>query len=128
MSLLDVLDAFKVTPINGTNAMPGNYKVLPLPAPPPTQALSSKTFKTPPLDGSLTFPEIYDWHLEHTPSHPLFVYSDGDDKEQTILWPEAVHAVHRAGRIVRSLLSPGDTVDVNRTPSVVAILAGTGAF
>ncbi|KLO14348.1 acetyl-CoA synthetase-like protein [Schizopora paradoxa] len=111
--------------MSGSSASTSNYKVLPLPEPPKTQSLSSSTFKTPPLDGSLTLPEIYDWHLEQTPSHPLFVYSDGDGKEHTILWPEGVRAVHRAGGIVRSLLSPSDAVDVPRTSSVVAILAGS---
>ncbi|KAF8993889.1 hypothetical protein BDQ17DRAFT_1431390 [Cyathus striatus] len=46
-----------------------------LPPPPSTQALASDTFRPPPLDGSLTLPEIYDWHMKNTPNHRLFVYA-----------------------------------------------------
>ncbi|KAJ7870004.1 hypothetical protein B0H13DRAFT_2557202 [Mycena leptocephala] len=46
-----------------------------LPRPPQTQALRSPTFKPPPLDGSLTIAQIYDWHFQHT----LFIdCSSGD--------------------------------------------------
>ncbi|KAJ7798343.1 hypothetical protein B0H13DRAFT_1933686 [Mycena leptocephala] len=33
---------------------------------PSTQALRSPTFKAPPLDGSLTIAQIYDWHFQNT--------------------------------------------------------------
>ena len=105
--------------------MDSTYKVLPLLPPPNTQALASKTFRPPPLDGSLTLPEVYDWHLENTPNHPLFVFSDDEGKEHTVLWPEAVRAAHRAGWFIRSLLGQKGN-EVTESPSVVAILATTG--
>lgn len=103
------------------------YQILPTPPLPPTQALTSNTFKPPPLDGSLTVPELYDWHLHNTPNHPLFVYSDEAGKDHTILWPEAVRAVHRAGRIVQSRLQSSCT-NTSESPKVVAILAAAGAI
>ncbi|KLO13762.1 acetyl-CoA synthetase-like protein [Schizopora paradoxa] len=94
---------------------------LPFPplAAPQTQALSSTTFKPPPLDGSLTLPEIYDWHADKSREHPLFVFPNADGGLRTILWPEAVRAIHRAGQLVKSRLSAED----NRGGNVIAILA-----
>ncbi|KAJ7083262.1 hypothetical protein C8R44DRAFT_822628 [Mycena epipterygia] len=73
----------------------------PLPLPPQTQALSSRTFGPPPLDGSLTIAQIYDWHSEHSPNHRLFVYARADGSTRTIYWPEAVHAIHVGAKILR---------------------------
>ncbi|KAI5119742.1 hypothetical protein M0805_008672 [Coniferiporia weirii] len=101
-----------------------DYKVLPLASPPNTQALTSKTFKPPPLDGSLTIPGIYDWHLENTPDHPLFVYSDAQGHQHTITWPVAVKAIHRAAHVVHSRVGRDRGVD-ELHPPVVAILSST---
>ncbi len=96
-----------------------------IPLPPQTQALTSKTFIPPPLDGSLTLPEIYDWHSKHNPSHRLFVYTQQDGTPRTICWPEAVRAVHTGAKLFRDRLGwkPG----ANRKP-VVAILAMSGEW
>ena len=98
---------------------------LDLPSFPRTQALSSTTFRPPPLDGSLTIPEAYDWHYKHSPQHPLFIYSDEDGSVNTIYWPEATKAVHRAGHVAAKLAAEGSPSS-NRRP-VFAILAGNGA-
>ncbi|KAJ3520636.1 hypothetical protein NM688_g9133 [Phlebia brevispora] len=82
---------------------PDDHKNLPFPAPPPTQGLSTKTFRQPPMDGTLTGPEIYDWHMKYSVDHPLFVFADEQGNTRTINWPEAVRAVHRSGRIMQSL-------------------------
>lgn len=100
------------------------------PSLPPTQAQSSPTFRLPPLDGSLTIFEIYDWHMRNTPNHPLFLYRDIDGLNKSILWPDAVKAIHRAAKHFR--LALGYTVDSPpasgpETP-IVAILAAAGAF
>jgi hypothetical protein len=105
--------------------MRNNYITLPIPAPPKTQALNSTTFTLPPLDGSLTLPEIYDFHLERSPNHPLFVYADGFGSTRVILWCEAVRGVHQAGRIVRSRLEVEQAVPIGGRP-VIAILALAG--
>ena len=89
---------------------------------PKTQALSSKTFSIPPLDGSLTLPEIWDWHLEHSPEHPLFVYLDGDGSEKVLLFRDAIYAMHRTGRILRSHIPESLT----KTRPIVAIVAISG--
>ena len=102
----------------------GQRDSLGLPPFPRTQALSSSTFRPPPLDGSLTVPELYDWHYENSPHHPLFIYSDEDGSVSTIYWPEATKAVHRAGRLATRLVSEGRPRGSSRP--VLAILAGNG--
>ncbi|KAL6306740.1 hypothetical protein BKA93DRAFT_894740 [Sparassis latifolia] len=91
-----------------------------IPSPPQTQALSSRTFCPPPIDGSMTLPEIFDWHLANTPDHRLFVFSKDDGGIRTIYWPEAVRAIHVGARVVRKRMNwtPG----MKENP-VVAILA-----
>ncbi|KAK0192594.1 male sterility protein-domain-containing protein [Armillaria mellea] len=91
-----------------------------IPLPPQTQALTSKTFTPPPLDGSLTLPEIYDWHSKHNTGHRLFVYIQQDETPRTICWPEAVRAVHTGAKLFRDRL--GWKPDADEKP-VVAILA-----
>ncbi|KAK0220052.1 hypothetical protein IW262DRAFT_1554790 [Armillaria fumosa] len=91
-----------------------------IPIPPQTQALTSKTFIPPPLDGSLTLPEIYDWHSKHNPDHRLFVYTQQDGTPKTIYWPEAARAVHTGAKLFRDRL--GCKLGADEKP-VVAILA-----
>jgi hypothetical protein len=92
---------------------------------PKTQALNSKTFRVPQAlaDDSLALPELYDWHSENSPNHPLFVFEDEPKSIRTIFWPEAVRAIHRAAYRVSSAIE--DDTSLTRIP-VVAILAATG--
>jgi hypothetical protein len=85
------------------------------------QAASSPTFRPPPLDGTLSIPDIYDFHLRENGNHPLFVF-DGDNGVHSIQWRRAVQAIHTAGKVVQ--LSIGVP---NETP-VVAILAVIGEW
>ena len=94
--------------------------VLPIPpatAPPPPP---SKTFKVPPLDGSLTLPEIWDWQLENSPEHPVFVYHEDDGSERTIYMRDVVYASHRAGRMLQDQL-PQSLLDQRPVIGVLAI-------
>jgi hypothetical protein len=93
---------------------------------PQTQALNSKTFQIPPalVDESLALPELYDWHSENSPSHPLFVFEERPGSIRAILWPEAVRAIHRAAYRVSSVIER-DVSSNNRSP-VIAILAASG--
>ncbi|TFK21446.1 acetyl-CoA synthetase-like protein [Coprinopsis marcescibilis] len=92
---------------------------------PKTQALTSKTFTPPPLDGSLDPAELYDWHLLNSPSHPLYVYANEDGTTTKILWPEAVEAIYTGVKHIRKITnwSPGLT-----NPPIVAILAASDSI
>ncbi|KAF8965932.1 hypothetical protein BDZ97DRAFT_1917934 [Flammula alnicola] len=75
-------------------------------------------FKSPPLDGSLTIPDIFNWHVVNRPSHPVFIY-EYDEGIANLPFSAVVPAVDRAARYVASI---GDG-NVARPP--VAILAIT---
>ncbi|KAJ7930505.1 hypothetical protein B0H13DRAFT_2532734 [Mycena leptocephala] len=96
-----------------------------LPPPPQTQARSSSTFVPPPLDGSLTIAQLYDWHFQNTPNHRLFVYARADGSIRIIYWPEAVQAIYMGAKILRDRFKwiPG----MVETP-VVSILASSDAI
>ncbi|KIM81361.1 hypothetical protein PILCRDRAFT_821447 [Piloderma croceum F 1598] len=98
-----------------------NYVSLPIPAPPQTQALNSPTFILPPLDGSLTLPEICDFHLKHSPNHPVFVYADELGTTRSIVWHEVVRGLYQAGHIVRSRVE-AEGLEPAREIPIVALL------
>ncbi|KAF9497419.1 acetyl-CoA synthetase-like protein [Pleurotus eryngii] len=80
------------------------------------------TFKPPPLNGSLTLPEIYDWHLDHSPNHPLFVFHSADAKLHRISWSQGVQTVHLAANFFL------DQIGTNDGHTAIAVLAITDAF
>ncbi|KAK0451171.1 NRPS-like enzyme [Desarmillaria tabescens] len=89
---------------------------------PTPQGVTSLTFKPPPLDGSLTFPELFDYNATHSPKHPLFRYDDLDNGGfRTILWEEGVAAFHTAGHYFKKYIH-GDA------PITVGILANTNSI
>ena len=100
---------------------------IPLPTPPPTQAHNSQTFCAPPL-GSLTLPEVFDWHSKNSPNHPLYSYINIDGSIRTITWAESVRAVQRAARRMRTELglSSDSVPDLTAGKPVVGILAVLG--
>ncbi|KZT73185.1 acetyl-CoA synthetase-like protein [Daedalea quercina L-15889] len=96
-----------------------------LPAPPHTQGLSSVTFKNPPLDGTLSLPELCDWHGQHSPDHRLFVYAEDDGTIKNVKWARASEAIRRSAQLVRERLgwTPGTSEN-----SVVAILSASDSI
>ncbi|KAK0444273.1 uncharacterized protein EV420DRAFT_1277509 [Desarmillaria tabescens] len=89
------------------------------PSTPPSQARASHTFVPPPLDGSLSLPEIYDYNAIHSPDHLVFVYDDDNDGVKKLVWSELGQAMHRAASVVRRNLKEQH----RSTSTVVAILA-----
>lgn len=90
---------------------------------PTPQGLSSPTFKQPPLDGSLLLPEIFDYHAQYSPEHPLFYYVDVDNAPHTIPWAKAVQAFHKAAQIVRQQAN-----EAVETRPVIGIVASAGQY
>lgn len=88
-----------------------------IPPPPKTHALSSTTFRPPPLDGSLSVPEMWDWHAEHSANHPLFRYAKDDGSVRTIPWGEVIGAALRAAKVIRTRVraEPGAVVAIFAT-------------
>ncbi|KAJ7127122.1 acetyl-CoA synthetase-like protein [Mycena epipterygia] len=74
--------------------------VLP-PCGPILHAQNSPTFRLPPLDGTLTVPELLDWNAEHSPEHPYFVYANNDNETVSVTHGQMWHAIRSAAATVR---------------------------
>lgn len=93
---------------------------------PRVHALSSTTFESPPIENtSLTLPELFEWHLEHSPNHRLFVFLTSDGTIRTITWAQEVRAMYRGAGIIHSRLAV-ITSESSAEPPVVAIIAPSG--
>ncbi|EMD35494.1 hypothetical protein CERSUDRAFT_157295 [Gelatoporia subvermispora B] len=99
---------------------------------PTLQGANSSTWHRPALDGSLTLPELYAWHAEHSPGHPLFVYADDEKRQHTICYPEAWRGMRKAAKLsqgqfarVQGLYTHHKT---SQNPPVVGILANTDSI
>ena len=101
-----------------------DFNPFPLPVPPRTQALESTTFKAPPLDGSLSLAEMYDWHYYNTPDHPVFVFPDDHDVQPKVLkWPEVARAITHGARMIKKVTRMDYSPE---TDNIVAIFAASG--
>ncbi|KIY47791.1 acetyl-CoA synthetase-like protein [Fistulina hepatica ATCC 64428] len=84
-----------------------------------------KAYKAPVLDGSLSIPQIYDWHRKHNTNHPIMLYyvvDGGAGKNIALTYGHVVPAAHEAGRYISRLT--GVPIDPSVTPKpVIAIMA-----
>lgn len=93
---------------------------------PVVHGAQSATFSTPPLDGSLTFPEVLAFHATHSSSHKLFVYPE-DGEIKSIDYGTAFRALTRAAAIVKIAFEAGSQLYVDKpTRPVFGILATAG--
>ncbi|KAL0569048.1 hypothetical protein V5O48_012925, partial [Marasmius crinis-equi] len=100
-----------------------------IPLPPQTQGLVKNTaFRTPPVDGSLSLAQIYDWQARNSPNHRLFVFSDNDGGVRNITWKEAVAAIYTGARSLRSRMQMKGIVATKHRVPVVAILSTADAI
>ncbi|ETW76160.1 tridomain enzyme adenylation-thiolation-dehydrogenase [Heterobasidion irregulare TC 32-1] len=65
------------------------------------QGTNCPTFNPPPLDGSYTVPELFDYNAKRNPEHPLFVFADGERKTRTICFAEAWRMIRRTARNIQ---------------------------
>lgn len=92
--------------------------LLPIPVPPPKEG---SHFKFPPLNGTFTIPQLYDWHLIHNANHPVFMYKQiGSSKTIQLTYSKVVPAIHRAGNLILAAINSGTS------PGPVAIAATSG--
>ena len=94
------------------------------PLPQSAYAFDFGQWKAPPLDGSLTVSELYDWHEQHNPDHTLFIYHHPTQPHKIELpISRVVPASRRAARYVASLAN----IDLDASPKpLIAIIAATG--
>ena len=84
------------------------------------------TFALPQLDGSLTLPELFEWHSQNSPKHPLYVFEDKPGVLRTIFWGEVIHGLNRAARLCAEAIG-GETVKDSKNAPVIAILGSLGS-
>jgi hypothetical protein len=85
------------------------------------QGASSTTWSCPPLDASLTLPQVVDWHYTHSPNHPFFVYSKSEEEQEpsVITWKDAALSIHHTARSFIDLVGNGSRC-------IIAVLAVAG--
>jgi hypothetical protein len=103
---------------------------MPFPPTPPHRVHGLKPdcdFNLPPLDGSLTVPEVFDFHFEHNPGYPIFTYyADKSGQLVNVPYRDFVPAAHRAARLIaESAEIDIHAIDPQKAP-VVTILADSG--
>ena len=86
------------------------------------QGVNSSTWTAPPFYGSLTLPELYAFHAEKSPEHPVAVYDDEQGAIHEIRYKEMFRANRRAAHYVsRHVTLPDPTGDENSVLGVLAI-------
>lgn len=94
--------------------------LLDLPVSNPTYASDSpQSFKLAPWDGSLTLPQIYDWHFVHNPRHTVFIYEAPTAGYVHLTYREVMPAAYRAAAYIANAIS----VDLNNVPANIAPVA-----
>ena len=86
-------------------------------------------FTRPPLDCSLTLPEVYEWHAKYSSRHPAYVLEESPGKLRTIVWEEVMQGVRRATAFVKKAVGDAGLArtDDGNAP-VISILAALGAL
>jgi hypothetical protein len=82
-------------------------------------------FILPPLDGSLTLTELYDYHYQNNPNHPVFVHPNGSGEDTKLSYSDVVPAIHQAARWAAQLTK----IDLDGKPEklpTIAVLASSG--
>ena len=84
-------------------------------------------FQRPPLDGNLSIADIYDWHEDHNPNHPIFVYATGilGGDVNRVSYSQFSNAYHRAGFLFAGLFGIDPYGALDHYP-VVGILSTAG--
>ena len=89
---------------------------------------ATATFSQPPLDGSLSTAEIYEWHAQYSPHHPAFQYLDDDKTIKTITFSDALQAIYRGGWLLRAAMEKVPQATGKRPVIAVVALSGTNSF
>ncbi|KAI0350525.1 acetyl-CoA synthetase-like protein [Trametes cingulata] len=90
------------------------------------QGANSTTWTRPPFYGDMTLPELFAFHAEKSPEHPVIVYDDEQGVVQTLHYKEVYPAIRRAADFVSEHLrsqSPSGAPNGIREQPVVGILA-----
>ena len=88
------------------------------------QGVNSTTWTRPELLGPLTIPELYEFHAEKSPNHPVIVFDDEHGNVQTLYHRDVFWGIRKAAKFVSEQLSQS-ALDADGH-ATVGILAVTG--
>ena len=75
----------------------------------------------------VSIPEAWDYHAEHSPDHPLFIYEDEPGELKKVTWRQANLATHRAARMIQEFAATHGLHTVDPlNPPIVGLLANAG--
>ncbi len=112
-----VLDKAHQTKVEGSHGAVMQY--------PTPQGSTSKTFRPPPLDGTLALHALPEFHAKNSPNHPAFRFEEPKDGSiKTLRWVEVFLAIQTA----RQILQGGFGLRTSGSHPVVALLVSTGRY
>ncbi|KAJ3017077.1 hypothetical protein NUW54_g665 [Trametes sanguinea] len=98
------------------------------------QGANSKTFSRVGLDTTLTVPELFKYHAENSPEHPVFVYMDDEKNEHIVRFPEVYRGIRKAATIasrhyerMADYYAQAQQGKSENDPPIVGILATAGS-
>lgn len=107
----------------------GSISPPPCVLPIPQQAKKEgSTFNSPPLDGTKTIPELFDWHYTENADYPVFTFKQAaSDKLEYLCYRDFIPAIHEAGWFVAKAAGI-DLDNQSSAPDAVAIIANTSKY
>ncbi|KAH7914162.1 acetyl-CoA synthetase-like protein [Hygrophoropsis aurantiaca] len=81
----------------------------------------SSQFTIPPLDGSLSTIQIFDFHLEHSPDYPLLRYQTSSSARRQLTWRAVVSAIHGTATMLLGEIDVGAAARASTTIGVLAV-------
>ena len=89
------------------------------------QGTDSPTWTRPGFYGGSTIPELYEFHAEHSPDHPVIIYQDGERTTQTLRFKDVFRA---ARKVASTTLCDTQKGSPGSSSSIIGILASLGVF
>ncbi|RPD70255.1 acetyl-CoA synthetase-like protein [Lentinus tigrinus ALCF2SS1-7] len=89
------------------------------------QGVGSKTWVPPPFFGDMTIPELYAFHAEKSPRHPVIAFDEEDGSIRTLTFADVFRGIRKAAGIVSGHVQHrttlGATSDHRHVVGVLAI-------
>lgn len=82
-------------------------------------------FVLPPLDGSLSLAQIYDFHYRHNANYTVFIHPTASGDQVELTYKAVVPAIHQAARLAAEIAGLNLDAKPQNIPAI-AVLAASG--
>lgn len=82
-------------------------------------------FVPPPLDGSLSLTQIYDFHYRHNTNYTVFIHPTASGEQVDVTYKDVVPAIHQAARLTAEIAGVDIEARLENIPAI-AVLAASG--